>query len=186
MCQRFSKAIFWDELNKAFQKLWINFPISCNNVSPNRSFVGFASCSYLRPKISKLDSDQTDFHDLSSNMRFPTMWYVQVAKAQISRGICLVWSEHLLIAWIFYDCQATGRTAFRVSKLKMRLHRLVWVCNFLNTTLLEIICHGSFELGFACLILTLWIYTIFKWVYRIFEKLMHTVPLQCQKHDVFL
>ena len=34
-------------------------------------------------------------------MRFPTMWYVRPAKPQISLRICTVWSEPLLVAWIF-------------------------------------------------------------------------------------
>ena len=37
----------------------------------------------------------------SRNIRFLTMWY---AKAQISLHICAVWSEPLLVAWIFYEC----------------------------------------------------------------------------------
>ena len=39
---------------------------------------------------------------MSSNMRFPTMWYVRPAKPQISLRICAAWSEPLLDAWIFY------------------------------------------------------------------------------------
>ena len=39
----------------------------------------------------------------SCNMRFPTMWYVQPAKAQTSLHICAVLSEHLLVTWIFYN-----------------------------------------------------------------------------------
>ena len=34
----------------------------------------------------------------------PTMWYVRPAMPQISLRIRTVWSEPLLIAWIFYDC----------------------------------------------------------------------------------
>ena len=41
---------------------------------------------------------------MSSDMRFPTMWYVQTAKPQISLRIRVVWSEPLLVAWIFYEC----------------------------------------------------------------------------------
>ena len=37
------------------------------------------------------------------DMRFPTMWYVQPAKAQTSLRILAVWSEPLLVAWIFYE-----------------------------------------------------------------------------------
>ena len=41
--------------------------------------------------------------DMSCDMRFPTMWYVRPAKAQTSLCICAVWSEPLLVAWIFYE-----------------------------------------------------------------------------------
>ena len=46
---------------------------------------------------------------------FPTMWYVRPAKPQISLRICAVWSERLLVTWIFYDCLATDQTSFGVS-----------------------------------------------------------------------
>ena len=39
-------------------------------------------------------------------------------KPHISLRKCAGWSEHLLVAWIFYD-----RTPFGASKLKRRLHR---------------------------------------------------------------
>ena len=43
---------------------------------------------------------------MSRSIQFPTMWYmyVQAAKAQTSLRISAVWSEPLLVAWIFYDC----------------------------------------------------------------------------------
>ena len=41
---------------------------------------------------------------LSQYMRFPTMWYVRLAKPQISLRIRTVWSEPLQVAWVFYDC----------------------------------------------------------------------------------
>ena len=44
---------------------------------------------------------------VSHDMRFPTMWYVRPAKAQTSLRIRAVWSEPLLLAWIFYECWAT-------------------------------------------------------------------------------
>ena len=59
-------------------------------------------------------------------MRFPMM-YVQPAKAQTSLRIRAVWSEPLLVAWIFYDCWATAWTSFGVWMLNRRLQRLVWV-----------------------------------------------------------
>ena len=64
-------------------------------------------------------------NNLGQCMRFPTMWYVRPAKPQISLCIRTVWSEPLLVAWVFYDCEATDWTPFGVSKLKMRLQRLV-------------------------------------------------------------
>ena len=81
---------------------------------------------------------------MSHDMRFPTMWYVRPAKTQISLHIRAVRSEPLLVAWIFYNCLATDWTSFGVSKLKRRLHRLVWVYTCQNATLLEITCHGSY------------------------------------------
>ena len=77
-------------------------------------------------------------------MKFPTMWYVRPAMPQISLRICAVWSEPLLVVWIFYQYLATGQTVFWVSKLKRRLHRLVWVYTCQNATLLEITCHRSY------------------------------------------
>ena len=71
------------------------------------------------------------------------MWYVRPAKAQTSLRIRAVWSEHLLVAWIFYDCSATDWKAFGDSKLKRRLHRLIWVYTCQNATLLEIKFCGS-------------------------------------------
>ena len=80
---------------------------------------------------------------MSQCMRFPTIWYVRPAKPQISLRICAVWSEPLLVAWVFYDCEATDWTPFGVSKLNRRLHRLVWVYTYQNATLFEITCTSS-------------------------------------------
>ena len=80
---------------------------------------------------------------LSRDMKFPTMWYLRPAKSQISLRKRAVWSEPLLVAWIFYECKATDLTPFGVCKLKRRLHRLVWVYTCQNATLLEITCRGS-------------------------------------------
>ena len=82
---------------------------------------------------------------LSQCMRFPTMWYVRLAKPQISLRIRAAWSEPLLIAWAFYDYKATNWTPFGVLKLNRRLQRLFWVYTCQNVTLLEISCTGSFE-----------------------------------------
>ena len=55
---------------------------------------------------------------MSRGMRFPTMWYVQLAKPQISLRIRAVWSEPLLGARISYECLATDWTLFAVFKPK--------------------------------------------------------------------
>ena len=54
---------------------------------------------------------------MSRGMGFPIMWYVRQAKAQTSLRIRAVWSEPLLVAWVFYECLATDRTGFWVSNL---------------------------------------------------------------------
>ena len=81
---------------------------------------------------------------MSRNMWLPTMWYVRPGKTQASLSIQAVWSEPLWVAWIFCDSNATDQTSFGVSKLKMRLHRLVWVYTCQNATLFEITCRGSY------------------------------------------
>ena len=43
-----------------------------------------------------------DHNKMSRDMRFPTMWYVRPTKPQISLRIRAVWSEPLLVAWVFY------------------------------------------------------------------------------------
>ena len=62
---------------------------------------------------------------MSRDMGFPTMWYVQPTKPLISLRICADWPEPLLVGWTFYECWATDRTSFGVSKLKRTLHKLV-------------------------------------------------------------
>ena len=80
---------------------------------------------------------------VSKCMKFPSMWYVRPAKPQISLRIRAVWSEHLLVAWVFYECYATDWTPFGVSKLKRRLQRLLRVYTCQNVKFLEISCCGS-------------------------------------------
>ena len=48
--------------------------------------------------------DSVSAHYLSQCMRFPTMCYVRPAKPQTSLRVRAVWSEPLLVAWIFYEC----------------------------------------------------------------------------------
>ena len=92
-----------------------------------------------------------DAYHMSRGMRFSTMWYVWPAKPQISLRIHTVWPEPLLVTFIFYECLATGWPTFGDSKLKRRLHRLVWVYTCQNATLLEMltICLWSAMLCFC-------------------------------------
>ena len=54
--------------------------------------------------FTRLDRDLTHMlYILCRGMRFPTTWYVRPAMAQTSLRIRAVWSEPLLVAWIFYD-----------------------------------------------------------------------------------
>ena len=78
--------------------------------------------------------------DASKEYNWAVTWdFQQSAKPQISLRICTVWSEPLLVAWIFYECLATDWTSFGVCELKRRLLRLVWVYTRQNATL----CRGS-------------------------------------------
>ena len=76
-------------------------------------------------------------HEISNNVVSAT------TKAQTSLHVWAVWSEPLLVAWIFYDCLATDWPSFRISKLNRRHNRLIWVYTCQNASLLEISCLGS-------------------------------------------
>ena len=80
-------------------------------------------------------------YKMSQCMRFPTMWYVCLAKAQISLQIRAVWSEPLLFAYSM-SVKLMTKHFFGGSKLKRRLHMLFWVYTFQNAAFLEITCHG--------------------------------------------
>ena len=54
--------------------------------------------------MMKLPFEMFVIHNMNPKMRFPTMWYVWLAKAQTSLRICAVWLEPLLVTWIFYEC----------------------------------------------------------------------------------
>ena len=82
---------------------------------------------------------------MGPGMRFPTIWYVRPAKAQTRLRIHAVWSEPLLVAWIFHKCSATDWTSFGASKPKRKLQRLVRVYTCQNVKLLKISCHGSYR-----------------------------------------
>ena len=56
------------------------------------------------------------------------------------RLIRAAFASRLHIQWVLIS--------FGASKLKRRLHRLVWVYTFLNVTLLKITCHGSYIFSF--------------------------------------
>ena len=100
-------------------KLITRIPGSCLLIS---SIPGSASFpiqqAFSKPCLVNMISKDTESHlvfsiykaqkvyftlQRATTLRFPTKWYVQLAKVQISLRICAVWSEPLLVAWIFYD-----------------------------------------------------------------------------------
>ena len=74
---------------------------------------------------------------LSRNMRCPTMWYVRLAKPLISLCIREVWSEPLLVAWVFLYCMTassslskTGwNSSVRVLLIKASMKLSLSFCN---------------------------------------------------------
>ena len=74
-------------------------------------------------------------------LRFPTMWYMWPAKAQTSLCICAVWSEPLLVIWIFYDSLRL-LTEHHLEFLSLK-GGCIFTCQ--NATLLEITCGGSYN-----------------------------------------
>ena len=98
---------------------------------------------FWAPKTNIKTDRKENIYNLSQCMRFPAMWYLRPAKPQISLLRRAVWSEPLLVTWVFYDCQATNWTPFGVSKLKRWLQRLVWVYTCQKVKLLELSCRGS-------------------------------------------
>ena len=102
---------------------------------------------------------------------------------EISNTVACVTSkasdQPLLVACIFYDYKATDLTAIGVSKLKRRLHRLVWVYTCQNATLLEITFHGSYHthdgLVYSCL---------FQVPPRVQQQIWETVPTSTDTTEV--
>ena len=63
-----------------------------------------------------------------------------------TRSLIRAFASRLSILW----CLATDRTSIIASKLKRKLHRLVWVYTCQNATLLDITCHGSIIVSLQC------------------------------------
>ena len=127
---KFCRRLFVQSINLCLDNKGIN--------RPGKDWLESGIC------IAEFDYQNQRKGYFSCDMRFPTMWYVRQAKAQTSLRIRTVWSEPLLVAWIFYDCKATDWKSFGVSKLKRGLHTLIWVYTCENATLLEITYHSSF------------------------------------------
>ena len=66
----------------------------------------FSTTWYVRPAVHIDAVSVNGLYALymSRDIRFSTMWYVRPAKPRISLRIRAVWSEPLLVAWIFYEC----------------------------------------------------------------------------------
>ena len=56
---------------------------------------------YQSTRVVLFESKPPSHTHMSHDLRFPITWYVRHAKPQISLRICAVWSEPLLIAWIY-------------------------------------------------------------------------------------
>ena len=113
-------------------------------------------------------------HEISNNVVCAT------SKPQISLHIRAVWSEPLLVAWVFIDCWATDWTPFGVSNLKRRLQRIVRVNTCQNVKLLEISCRSSFFLKNNRSLTNLKIHVSTKIMFKaiechIFSQLLHVV-----------
>ena len=57
---------------------------------------------YFTGQIITLDSDVVKTQ-MSRDMRFPTMCYVRPTMVHTSLRKSAVWSDPLLVAWIFYE-----------------------------------------------------------------------------------
>ena len=87
---------------------------------------------------------------MSRNMKFPTHCCMCQETSKGSdqpahmRSLIRAFASHLNILWVLLKLLTEHHDLIGVSKLKRRLHRLVWVYTRLNATLLEITCHGSY------------------------------------------
>ena len=66
------------------------------------------------------------------------------SKTQISLGIRAVRSEPLLVARIFYDCQANDRTSFGVSNAEARLSLHLSKCHIIGNHMARLISYLIF------------------------------------------
>ena len=107
------------------------------------AFLALIASRRLRQNIDFQKYYCNSHREMSRDMRFQTMLYVRPAKAQTRLRIRAVWSEPLLVTWMFYEYSATDQTWIAASLLNRTLHRLVWVNTCQNATLLEITCCGS-------------------------------------------
>ena len=106
----FGRIISPPTLDPLMISLWtstpVHSPVKIHLLQRNSHAVNKQSCDYQythsRP-LKFLIADLFITH-MSQCMRFPTMWYVRPAKSQISLRIRAVWSEPLLVAWVFCDC----------------------------------------------------------------------------------
>ena len=76
-------------------------------------------------------------------MTKPTKWLC-AQRRQISLGVCPVWSESSLSAWIKRGPLATYWAHSEYSDQTGRMPRLIWVCAGRTAILLVLSCRGSF------------------------------------------
>ena len=81
--------------------IWVTNPCSSYMQVTNVSYIIIQVITFAVAKYKLLTSAEAIW---VATWDFSTMWYVGPANAQISLHICAVWSEPLLVAWIFYEC----------------------------------------------------------------------------------
>ena len=66
-------------------------------------YTGSSESTSQNTTLTEITCHSSDIQ-MSQCMRFPTTCYVRLAKPQLSLRIRAVWSEPLLVAWVFFDC----------------------------------------------------------------------------------
>ena len=95
-------------------------------------------------QLTPSHKDQTTYepwHEISNNVVCATK--ITSDQPAHRRSLIRAFASCLNILWVF----SYWWTSFRVSKLKRRLHRLIFVYTCQNTTLLEITCRDSYMYG---------------------------------------
>ena len=117
---------------KSIYRLLRSSTVSTSSLSSNIGFVQFKHLSVNLKVFLSINSTFEPRHEISNNVVCAT------SKASDqpahTRSLIRAFASRLNTLWVL--------SYWRVSKLKRRPHRLVWVYTCQNATLLEITCHG--------------------------------------------